>query len=55
VPVLAEDTEDDLAERVLRQEHAIYPAALAAVAAGLPVASPDAQASLANPLGWRAR
>jgi phosphoribosylglycinamide formyltransferase-1 len=55
VPVLEGDTEDDLAARVLRQEHAIYPAALAAVAAGLPVASPDAQAALANPLGWRAR
>jgi formyltetrahydrofolate-dependent phosphoribosylglycinamide formyltransferase len=52
VPVLAGDTEDDLAERILRQEHAIYPAALAAVAAGLPVAAPGSQAFLANPLGW---
>jgi phosphoribosylglycinamide formyltransferase-1 len=52
VPVLAGDTEDDLAERVLRQEHAIYPAALAAVAAGSPAMSPAASASLANPLGW---
>ncbi|MFL5256212.1 MAG: phosphoribosylglycinamide formyltransferase [Rhodopila sp.] len=52
VPVLAGDTEDDLAERVLRQEHQVYPAALAAVAAGLPVAAPDPQAALANPLGW---
>jgi phosphoribosylglycinamide formyltransferase-1 len=36
VPVLAGDTEAVLAQRVLRQEHAIYPAALAAFAAGLP-------------------
>jgi len=53
VPVLEGDTEDDLAERILRQEHAIYPAALAAVAAGLPVASPGPGACLANPCGWR--
>jgi phosphoribosylglycinamide formyltransferase-1 len=52
VPVLAGDTEDDLAERVLRQEHTIYPAALAAVAAGSPAASPGAAAFLANPSGW---
>jgi phosphoribosylglycinamide formyltransferase 1 len=55
VPVLAGDTEDDLAQRVLRQEHLIYPAALAAVAAGLPAAAPDPEAALANPLGWCAR
>lgn len=55
VPVLAGDTEDDLAERVLRQEHLVYPAALAAVAAGLPAAAPEPAAALANPLGWRAR
>ena len=38
VPVLPGDTEDELAQRVLRQEHAIYPAALAAFAADLPAA-----------------
>jgi phosphoribosylglycinamide formyltransferase-1 len=55
VPVLEGDTEDDLAERVLRQEHEIYPAALAAIAAGSPAASPAAAAYLANPLGWPGR
>ncbi len=35
VPVLPGDTEDMLAARVLRQEHAIYPAALAAFASGV--------------------
>jgi phosphoribosylglycinamide formyltransferase-1 len=34
VPVLAEDTEDSLAARVLAQEHRLYPAAFAWVAAG---------------------
>ncbi|MDB5371281.1 MAG: purN [Roseomonas sp.] len=34
VPVLAGDTEDSLAARVLAQEHALYPAALALLAAG---------------------
>jgi phosphoribosylglycinamide formyltransferase-1 len=38
VPVLPDDTEDELARRVLRQEHVIYPAALAAFAAGLAAA-----------------
>jgi len=50
VPVLPGDTEDALAARVLRQEHGIYPAALAAFATGLPVALPDSDACLANPL-----
>lgn len=54
VPVLAGDTEDDLAERVLRQEHALYPAALAAFASARTPAAPDATAALANPLPWRA-
>lgn len=54
VPVLAGDTEDDLAERVLRQEHALYPAALAAFASARTPAAPDAMAALANPLPWRA-
>ena len=50
VPVLPGDTEDVLAARVLRQEHLIYPAALAAAATGMPAASPPGSASLANPL-----
>jgi phosphoribosylglycinamide formyltransferase-1 len=53
VPVLAGDTEDELARRVLRQEHAIYPSALAAFAAGLPAPPPAPEACLANPMGWR--
>ena len=36
VPVLPGDTEDSLAARVLVQEHRLYPAALAAFAAGRP-------------------
>jgi phosphoribosylglycinamide formyltransferase-1 len=52
VPVLEGDTEDDLAARVLRQEHAIYPSALAALAAKAPAVSPGTCACLANPLGW---
>jgi phosphoribosylglycinamide formyltransferase-1 len=53
VPVLPGDTEDTLAARVLRQEHAIYPAALAALADGLSGALPEPGACLANPLGWQ--
>jgi phosphoribosylglycinamide formyltransferase-1 len=52
VPVLSGDTEQDLAQRVLRQEHAIYPAALAAFAGGVPTGLPSADSCLANPLGW---
>jgi phosphoribosylglycinamide formyltransferase 1 len=52
VPVLPADTEDDLAQRVLRQEHAIYPAALAAFATGRPVGSPHPEACLTNPPAW---
>lgn len=52
VPVLPGDTEDALAERVLRQEHRLYPAALAAFAAGRAAAVPAADAWLANPLPW---
>jgi formyltetrahydrofolate-dependent phosphoribosylglycinamide formyltransferase len=52
VPVLGGDTEADLAQRVLHQEHAIYPGALAAFAAGVPAASPGPGACLANPLPW---
>ena len=54
VPVLPGDTVDVLAGRVLRQEHAIYPAALAAMAAGVSAAPPGPGAFLANPLGWLA-
>ncbi len=52
VPVLPGDTEDSLAERVLRQEHAIYPAALAAFASGTRAAWAPDTAALANPLPW---
>jgi phosphoribosylglycinamide formyltransferase-1 len=52
VPVLPGDTEAILAQRVLRQEHAIYPAALAAFATGELPPSPDQEAFLRNPLGW---
>ena len=52
VPVLPGDTEDVLAVRVLRQEHALYPAALAAFAVGVPLSLPNAGACLANPLPW---
>jgi len=51
VPVLPGDSEDDLARRVLRQEHAIYPAAVAAFASGLPGGLADPDAWLANPPG----
>jgi phosphoribosylglycinamide formyltransferase 1 len=50
VPVLADDTEDTLAARVLRQEHRLYPAALAAFARGQAAPAPSADAALANPL-----
>jgi len=53
VPVLPGDSVDELAARVLRQEHAIYPAILAALAAGLPPAPPGPASFLANPLPWR--
>lgn len=50
VPVLPGDTEAGLAARVLVQEHRLYPAALAAFAAGRPGAAPSADAALVNPL-----
>jgi len=50
VPVLPDDTEDSLAARVLVQEHRIYPAVLAAFAAGRPGVAATADAALANPL-----
>ncbi len=49
VPVLPGDTADSLAVRVLRQENALYPAALAAIVSGT-AARPDAASWLANPL-----
>ncbi len=49
VPVLPEDTEADLAARVLAQEHLIYPAALAAFARGMAVWA-GTGAALQNPL-----
>ncbi len=39
VPVRPDDTEDSLAERVLREEHRLYPAALAAFLTGSPAAA----------------
>jgi formyltetrahydrofolate-dependent phosphoribosylglycinamide formyltransferase len=50
VPVLADDTPDTLAARVLAQEHALYPAALAQFASGIPAPAPAADAALRNPL-----
>ncbi|HEX4368594.1 MAG TPA: phosphoribosylglycinamide formyltransferase [Rhodopila sp.] len=52
VPVLPGDTEDVLAARVLRQEHVIYPAALAAFAEGEASGLPAAQDCLVNPSPW---
>ena len=49
VPVLADDTEDSLAARVLAQEHVIYPLALRLAALGQ-AGSGDASAALVNPL-----
>ena len=50
VPVLPGDTEDDLAARVLRQEHVIYPAALMSAATGRHGDPPESGGSLVNPL-----
>ena len=52
VPVLAGDTPETLAARVLAQEHRIYPAALARLAAGEDASAgqPAADAALCNPL-----
>ncbi len=54
VPVLPGDTEETLAARVLRQEHALYPAALAALAREGAAMLPAETQSLANPLPWSA-
>jgi formyltetrahydrofolate-dependent phosphoribosylglycinamide formyltransferase len=58
VPVLPDDTEADLAARVLAEEHRLYPAALAWLAAGqvraegavARIAAPAASGALINPL-----
>jgi formyltetrahydrofolate-dependent phosphoribosylglycinamide formyltransferase len=50
VPVLPGDTAEILAARVLVQEHAIYPLALALLASGQAGTPPDAAAALRNPL-----
>ncbi len=49
VPVLPDDTEADLAARVLAQEHVLYPLALR-LAAGEPAIAASPSASLLNPL-----
>lgn len=48
VPVLADDTEDSLAQRVLAAEHLLYPTALALLAGWQPRSS-EADARLINP------
>ena len=53
VPVLEDDTEDTLADRVLAQEHVLYPAALAAFASGRAAGHPASGAALLNPLPFR--
>jgi formyltetrahydrofolate-dependent phosphoribosylglycinamide formyltransferase len=50
VPVLAGDTADTLAARVLAQEHRIYPLALAMVAGNRMGEPPNAAEALCNPL-----
>lgn len=52
VPVRPEDTPEILAARVLVQEHAIFPAALAAFAAGVAPRPASAALALCNPLPW---
>ena len=52
VPVFPGDTEDALAARVLAQEHLLYPAALAALAADRPGIAPPADSALRNPMGF---
>lgn len=53
VPVLPGDDPESLAQRVLAQEHRLYPAALAAHAGGGTPPRPDASAALLNPLPGR--
>jgi formyltetrahydrofolate-dependent phosphoribosylglycinamide formyltransferase len=52
VPARPGDTPETLAARVLVQEHAIYPAALAAFAAGTEAPAASAALALRNPLPW---
>ncbi|MSO90885.1 MAG: phosphoribosylglycinamide formyltransferase [Acetobacteraceae bacterium] len=52
VPVFSGEPADRLAARVLAQEHVLYPAALAALAAGRPGVAPPADAALRNPTGF---
>ena len=53
VPVLPGDSANDLARRVLRQEHSIYPAAVAAFASGASARLPAVDACMVNPLDWK--
>jgi phosphoribosylglycinamide formyltransferase 1 len=49
VPVLPDDTAETLADRVLVQEHRIYPLALRCFAARADGVSPSGKAALVNP------
>jgi phosphoribosylglycinamide formyltransferase 1 len=51
VPVLPGDTAEALAERVLAQEHVLYPRALRCFAAGNPGIAPPGNVALLNPVG----
>ncbi|MGH7082726.1 MAG: formyltransferase family protein, partial [Acetobacteraceae bacterium] len=53
VPVLPDDDAERLAERVLAQEHRLYPLGLAALA-GAPMRAAPGDAALLNPLPLRA-
>jgi formyltetrahydrofolate-dependent phosphoribosylglycinamide formyltransferase len=55
VPVLPGDTAAKLAARVLRQEHRVYPATLAAFVSGAAPPRPRRRAALCNPLPPRPR
>jgi len=52
VPVLPGDTEEALAARVLRQEHVLYPAALAVAAGGVAARFAADEDVIRNPLPW---
>jgi phosphoribosylglycinamide formyltransferase 1 len=49
VPVLASDTAETLAGRVLAQEHILYPRALRCFVSGEPGVAPSTEVALANP------
>ena len=55
VPVLPDDTEQLLADRVLAQEHVIYPLALRLFAMGVEGSAPQPATALVNPLPDAAR